>query len=197
MTRMAILSRRISLLLGMIVLIILGAFILERYLTTTPGRPFGHTQWAHLVGWAGLGFIGLTFVYPYKRWRHPNQVWPKRWFQIHIICGLIGPGIIFVHSGAHFHARVPILALIAMVLVVMSGITGQAVHYLVFRRLYQQRHDLASQGLSEQAVEGQLHDLALEEETFRWWKCVHGPLTWSFVILTLLHVGGALFFGGL
>lgn len=194
---MGILSRRISLILVVIFLAVLGAFLIERFLTTTPHRPFGHTQWAHLVGWAGLGVIGLTFVYPYKRWRHPNQVWPKRWFYIHIVCGLIGPAIIFVHSGAHLHAWVPILALMTMTLLVMSGITGQAVHYLAFRTLYQQRHDLAAQGLSEQEQEGHLHDLALEEETLRWWKCVHGPLTWSFVILILLHIGGALFFGGI
>ncbi len=193
---MSTLVRRILLLLGMIVLIILGAFILERFLTASPARPFGHTQWAHLVGWLGLGLIGFTFVYPYKRWRHPNQVWPRGWFRVHIICGLIGPGIIFVHSGAHFHAWVPILALIAMVLVVVSGITGQAVHYLAFQTLYQQRHDLASQGLDEEEMEHALHDLALEEETLRWWKCLHGPLTWSFVVLTLLHIGGAIFWGG-
>lgn len=193
---MAILSRRISLILLAVVVVVLGGFILERLLTTVPSRPFGHTQWAHLVGWAGMVVIGFTFVYPYKRWRHPNQVWPKRWFQVHIICGLVGPGIIFVHSGAHFHAWVPILALIAMILVVLSGITGQAVHYLAFRTLYEKRHELTSQGMSEQEVEGRLHDLALEEETLRWWKCVHGPITWSFVILTLLHIGGAVFFGG-
>ena len=193
---MAILSRRVSLILLAVVVVVLGGFLLERWLTAAPSRPFGHTQWAHVVGWVGMGVMALTFVYPYQRWRHPNQVWPKRWFQVHIICGLIGPGIIFVHSGAHFHAWVPILALIAMMLVVLSGITGQAVHYLAFRTLYEKRHELASQGMSEQVVEGRLHDLALEEETLRWWKCVHGPITWSFVIFTLLHIGGVLFFGG-
>ncbi len=50
--------------------------------------------------------------------------------------------------------------------------------------------------MSEHEMEDSLHDLALEEKTLRWWKCVHGPLTWSFVMLTLLHIGGAIFGGG-
>jgi hypothetical protein len=188
---------RISLILVSILLVIFGAFLLEYYLTTNPDRPFGHTQGAHYVGWLGLGVIALTFVYPFKRWRHPNQVWPKRWFQVHLVCGLVGPAVIFVHAGLHFHALVPILALIAMGLVVLSGITGQAVHYMLFRSLYHQRHDLAYQGMPEEMIESYLHDLVVQEEVFRWWKCLHGPFSVTFVVLMLLHIGGAMYFGGL
>ncbi len=191
-----LLARRTKVLLGLVFLTIFGGFLLEYVLTTTPLRPFGHTQIAHIIGWIGLVCIGLTLVYPFKRWRHPNQVWPKAWFQAHMVFGVTGPALIFIHSGAHFHAWVPILAMIAMVLVVMSGITGQALHYLAFRTLYEQRHDLAGQGLSEEAIEARLHELALEEEMLRWWKCFHGPITGTFLALTLLHVGGAIYFGG-
>ncbi len=141
--------------------------------------------------------IALTFVYPIKRRLHPNDVWPKQWFDVHQIFGIIGPLFILVHSGAHFHAAVPVLALIAMLLVVFSGITGQALHYFAFRTLHEQRHKLAEQGLTEDVVESRLHALALQAETLRSWRCVHGPLTWTFVLLTLIHVGGALYFGGL
>lgn len=112
-----------------------------------------------------------------------------------MVSGVLGPLIIFVHAGAHFHAWVPILALVTMVLVVMSGIVGQALHYWAFRMLYERRHQLAFEGMTEDAIEARLHDLALEEEALRWWKCLHNPLTWSFVALVLLHIGGALFFG--
>ena len=194
---MASLSGRSALLLGLVCLTILSAFVLEYALTATPSRPFGHTQTAHVVGWIGLGIIGLTFGYPLKRWWHPNQVWPKRWFQVHIVSGILGPLIIFVHAGVHFHAWVPILALITMVLVVVSGIVGQALHYWVFQLLYERRHQQELEGLSEDLIEARLHDLALQEKTLRWWKCLHGPLTWSFVVFVLLHIGGAVFFGGM
>ncbi len=193
---MPTLSRCTALVFGLVCLAIISTFLLEYFLSTTPSRPFGHTQMAHLVGWIGMGFIGLTFVYPLKWWWRPNQVWPKRWFHVHIGAGVLGPSIIFVHSGAHFHAWVPILALGAMVLVVISGIVGQALHHWAFQQLYDRRHQLAFKGMPEETVEAQLHDLALQEESLRWWKCLHGPMAWSFVVLALLHIGGALFFGG-
>ncbi|MDH4194818.1 MAG: hypothetical protein OEY80_03825 [Nitrospirota bacterium] len=190
------LSRRTSLVLGLALVTVASALFLEYFLSVRADRPFGHTQVAHLVGWMGLVFIGFTFVYPVKRWMDPNQVWSQRWFQAHIVFGIVGPLVIFVHAGVHFHAWVPILALIAMVLVVMSGITGQALHYLAFRTLYERRHESAFEGMTEEAIDAHLHDLALQEETLRWWKCLHGPLTWAFVSLTLLHIGGVLYFGG-
>lgn len=190
------LSRRTSWVLVLTFLTVAVALFLEFLLSVRADRLFGHTQIAHLVGWTGLVFIGVTLVYPLKRWMYPNQVWSHGWFQAHIVFGIVGPLVIFVHAGVHFHALVPILALIAMVLVVMSGITGQALHYLAFRTLYERRHELAFEGMTEDAIEAHLHGLALQEETLRWWKCVHGPLTWSFVSFTLLHIGGALFFGG-
>ena len=136
-------------------------------------------------------------MYPLKRWWHPNRVWPKRWFQVHLVCGLFGPLLIFVHAGAHFHTWVPILALVAMTLVVISGIVGQALHHWAFQTLYDRRHQMAFEGMQKEIIEMRLHDLALQEESLRWWKCFHGPLTVSFFALVLLHIGGALFFGGL
>jgi hypothetical protein len=111
--------------------------------------------------------------------------------------GILGPLIIFVHSGVHFHAWVPILALVSMVFVVVSGIVGQALHYWMFQLLYERRHQQEFEGLPEEVIEARLHDLALQEKALRWWKCLHGPLTWSFLALTVLHIGGALFYGGL
>ncbi len=58
------LSRRTSLVLGLTFLTVAGALFLEFLLSVRADRPFGHTQVAHLAGWTGLVFIGLTFVYP-------------------------------------------------------------------------------------------------------------------------------------
>ena len=193
---MSSVTRRIVLVLGLVSLTLISAFFIEYYLSTNRGRPFGHTQMAHLLGWLGVGCMGVTFVYPWKRWRHPNQVWPKRWFQAHMVFGILGPVIIFIHAGAHFHAWVPILALVAMVLVVLSGIVGQWLHFWAFQLLYERRHQLAFEGMEEEAIEARLHDLVFEEEILRWWRCLHGPLSWSFVVLTIVHIIGALFFGG-
>ncbi len=194
---MTIISHRIHLIVWLLVVAVAAALSIELMLSENPGRLFGHTQMAHIVGWLGLLMITLTLVYPIKRRLHPNDVWPKQWFKVHQIFGILGPLLILVHSGTHFHAAVPVLALIAMLLVVFSGITGQALHYFAFRTMHEQRHKLAEQGLTQEAVESRLRALAQQAETLRSWRCVHGPFTWTFILLTLIHVGGALYFGGL
>ena len=191
------LSRRLQLIILFTFIAVITALGIEFFLSATPKQSFGHTQQGHLVGWVGFGMILLACGYPLKRWLYPNQVWSKPWFQVHLVLGVVGPLLIFVHSGAHWHALVPVLALMMMTLVVLSGIAGQALHYLAFQALYERRHQLPQQGLSEDMIEAQLYDLAREEKVLRWWRCIHVPLTWTFFSLTLMHIVGALYLGGL
>lgn len=194
---MTSLSTRSKLIIGLTIAAVMVAIGLEVLLSVNSTKAFGHTQKGHIVGWIGFGMILLACGYPVKRWLHPNQVWSKPWFQVHLIMGIGGPLLIFVHSGAHFHALVPVLALVMMVLVVLSGIAGQALHHLASQTLYEQRHEIARQGVSKDMIEAQLYDLAREEKALRWWRCIHVPLTWTFLSLVLMHIVGALYLGGL
>ena len=168
---MTSLSHRAKLLVGLTIASVMVAIGLESLLSINSHRAFGHTQKGHIVGWISFGMILLACGYPFKRWLYPNQVWSKGWFQIHVVLGIGGPLLIFVHSGAHFHALVPVLALGAMILLVLSGIAGQALHHLASQTLYEQRHEFARQGMSTEMIEAQLYDLAREEEALRWWRC--------------------------
>lgn len=194
---MSVVGRRALWLAAVILLSIGAAFATEFILSLRPDRPFGHTRTGHLMGWAGLAVMAPVFGYPVRKRMNRGQRWPKTWFQVHTVCGLVGPLLILVHSGAHFHALVPILAMLAMALVVVSGIVGQSLHYLAVRTLREHRRELASQGLSEPDIEACLHGIAAQEETFRFWQYVHAPLTVTFLAFALLHIVGALFFGGL
>ncbi len=194
---MSLLTRRTVIVAGLVLTAIAAAFALEFFLSPMPDRPFGHTQTGHAVGWAGLLLILLVFAYPIRKRLAEDRRWPKGWFQIHKVFGILGPMLILIHSGAHFHALVPVLALLAMGLVVLSGITGQVLHHLALRTLNEQRRELMHQGFPEVEVETRLHDLASQEEVFRLWQCIHAPLTATFVVLLLMHIGGALYFGGL
>lgn len=191
------LSRRAVLVAGLVAAAVAAAVTVEFLLSPRPEQPFGHTQTGHAVGWVGLLLILLVFAYPIRKRFAKGRGWPKGWFQVHKVLGVLGPLTIMVHSGAHFHALVPVLAMIAMGLVVLSGIAGQALHYLALRTLNEQRQELAHQGLPEAEAESRLHELASREETFRIWQCIHAPLTATFVVLTLMHIGGALYFGGM
>ncbi|TAJ10155.1 MAG: hypothetical protein EPO61_03210 [Nitrospirae bacterium] len=190
------LGQRTLLVAALVVLAIVGALAAEWWLSRSPDRPFGHTQAGHVLGWVGLLLILLVLIYPFRKRHRPGQRWPKSLFQVHIVGGLVGPLLILLHAGAHLHALIPVLALITMGFVVLSGIVGQALHALAFRSMNEQRRLLLHRGLPEPEVEARLHALAKQEETFRLWQVIHGPLTVTFVVLAMLHIGGALYYGG-
>ena len=193
---MGLVGRRSLILAAVVILSISGAFLLEILLSLRPDRPFGHTPLGHLTGWVGLALMAPVFGYPLRKRVNADHRWPRRWFQVHMLCGVAGPLLILIHSGAHFHALVPILVMLAMALVVISGIVGQALHYLAVRALHERRHELAHQGLSDAEIEAGLHRMAAQEETFRFWQYVHGPVTITFLAFVVLHVVGALYFRG-
>jgi hypothetical protein len=114
-----------------------------------------------------------------------------------MVAGVVGPLLIVLHAGAHLHALVPILAMVAMGIVALSGIIGQAVHYLALRTLNEERRQFLQQGVSQDEAEARLHDVASREEAFRVWQLIHAPMTLMFMVLVVLHVIGALYFGGL
>ena len=174
-----------------------GAFLFEAVLSAGAASPFGHTRYGHAVGWVGLTVTLLVFVYPYRKRHSPARQWPRGWFHVHMVGGILGPLLIFLHSGAHYHALVPVLAMAAMVIVVLSGIVGQAVHAYVLRTLNDERRRFQQEGLSEVDIEYRLHGMASQEEAFRLWQAVHAPMTLMFLVLTALHIAGALFFAGL
>jgi hypothetical protein len=174
-----------------------GALFLEAFLSFGAPTPFAHTKSGHVIGWIGLGFILLVFIYPIKKRMNPNRRWPRGWFRLHIAGGIIGPLLIFLHAGAHVHALVPLLALATLVVVVVSGIVGQGVHYLAIRTLHDRRQRLHEEGISDEEIDLRLHRLAAQEEAFRLWQSIHAPLTLLFAVLAVMHIVGALYFGGL
>ena len=189
------LSRRLTTIIVLIVAAVAGAFLLGAFLSIGSPSPFALTRQGHLMGWTGLGVILLVFVYPIKKRMSRNHRWPRSWFQVHMAAGVIGPLLVFLHSGAHVHAMVPLLALAAMVDVV-SGIVGQGVHYLALRTLNDRRRQLHEEGLGSEEIDLRLHRMAAQEEAFRLWQSIHAPMTLMFLVLAAMHVIGALYFGG-
>jgi hypothetical protein len=170
--------------------------LIEVLITFQSDWPFGHTQLGHVVGWLGLAIILLVFVYSIKKRSSRKTGWPKGWFFVHKVAGIVGPMLILVHAGPHFHALVPMLALVTMGIVVVSGVIGLVVHRQAVGLLKHSRKELLSQGLSDEEVEDRLYGLASGEEIFRVWQMIHAPLVVLFIALAMAHVFGALYFGG-
>lgn len=180
----------------LVVAAVAGALGFEAALSRGQSLPFGHTSYGHAAGWAGLFVTLLVFVYPVRKRYSAARQWPHGWFQIHMAAGLLGPLLIFFHSGAHYHALVPVSALVALVIVALSGVIGQAVHALALKGLNDQRRLLEHEGLAEHQIDLGLHRLASEEQAFRIWQAIHAPMTIMCVVLILLHLVGAWFFAG-
>lgn len=191
------LFRRLTTIVVLMVAAVAGALLFEAFLSIGAPSPFAHTRKGHLMGWMGLGAVLLVFVYPIKKRMSQNQQWPRGWFEVHIVAGVVGPILILFHSGSHVHALVPLLALGAMVVVVVSGIIGQGVHYLALRTLNDQRRQLYEEGLAQDEIDLRLRGMAAQEEAFRLWQSIHAPMTLMFLVLVAMHVSGALYFGGL
>jgi hypothetical protein len=189
--------RRVLIVLLSVIAAIAAVWWSEALLSIGKPSPFAHTRQGHAVGWLGLGAILLVFVYPIKKRLARNRRWPRNWFRVHLVAGVMGPLLILLHSGAHLHAVVPSLALAAMGVVTVSGIVGQGVHYFALRALNDRRRHLHDEGVSAEEVDVRLHRMAAQEETFRVWQSIHAPMTVMFLVLTVLHVVGAVYFGGL
>jgi hypothetical protein len=194
---MTVVFRRVFIVAGLVSMAVGGALLFEAILSLETVLSFGHTRQGHVTGWIGLAVILLVFVYPIRKRVGRNRTWPRGWFQVHMVAGVVGPLLILVHAGAHLHALVPILAMVAMGIVALSGIIGQAVHYLALRTLNEERRQFLQQGVSPDEAEARLHDEASREETFRVWQLIHAPMTFMFMVLVALHVIGTLYFGGL
>ena len=193
---MSIIRRRFHIVLVLAVTIVTAGFLMEWLLSFWVGTKFGHTQTGHQTGWIGLLFILAVFIYSIKK--HSGTArWPKRWFLVHQIVGILGPVIILVHSGMHFHALIPLLAMLVMWLVVISGVIGVFVHRKAIGLLKEQRKTLITQDFAREQIDNKIIDLAANEKTFRVWQHIHAPMVILFVTLTLAHVAGALYFGGL
>lgn len=194
---MTTITKRFLIVISSALIAIAVGLLVEVLLSYESGWQFGHTQSGHIVGWIGLTIILTVFVYSVKKRAARKSGWPKGWFLVHEVAGIVGPLLIVIHAGPHFHALVPILALFTMGIVAVSGVIGVAVHRKVRSLLNTKREELLAQGISPKDVEERLFDLASDEETFRIWQIIHVPMVMIFLVLVITHIFGALYFGGL
>jgi hypothetical protein len=150
--------------------------------------------------WVGryLGIVGtilllLSFLYSLRKRKLIERGSPKALLRNHEVLGWISAVMLVVHAGVHFNALIPWLAVLAMLVVIASGFTGQ---YLL-----KEAKDLLKQrqkALRAEDPKADLEDLliahSLMVDTMKDWRRVHMPLTMVFASLVLLHLGSLFFF---
>lgn len=145
-----------------IVPILFGGIVLAGLYTTWSQRNEGHltpeTGIGYWLGITGSVMMLLLLFYPLrKRWRTLRALGRiPTWFRTHMIFGIIGPSFVIVHSNWELSSLNATVAMIAMLIVVASGIIGRylysKVHMGLYGRKTEVRQILADASVLKQAL---------------------------------------------
>jgi hypothetical protein len=146
------------------------------------------------LGIPGTIFILLSFLYSLRKRKVITFGNPKRLLQLHIALTWTGALMILVHAGVHLYALLPWLALLAMLLNVISGMTGMYLLGRSRRFLESKRQHYREQGLDDEAIERKLFRDATAYDLMKKWREVHLPITLLFALLALAHITSVFLF---
>ncbi len=145
-------------------------------------------------GVAGTALLLVSFLYSLRKRKLIGFGSPKTLLRSHETLGWVGALVILVHGGIHFNALIPWLALLAMLVVVASGLTGKLLLEEARGSLRAREKTLEQTGLAPAEVEKELLGHSLLVDSMKQWRKVHLPLTMVFLALALLHVTATLLF---
>ena len=146
------------------------------------------------LGIPGTLLILLSFLYSMRKRKLIQVGRPKSFLRLHEVLTWTGALMILVHAGVHVYSILPWLALIAMLVNVGSGMTGQYLLERSRRRLASRRETYVKRGLTEESVEREIFWDAVTLDLMKQWRRVHFPITLAFVVLGLAHILSILLF---
>jgi len=146
------------------------------------------------LGIAGTLLILASFGYSLRKRKAIRFGRPMRWLRLHELMAWLGSLLVLVHAGIHLHAILGWLALAAMLISVISGLTGKLLLDRSRRRLDQARQRMREGGLSEQQLEERMYWDSLTFDLVRQWRVVHLPITLAFASLAAAHIFGEFLF---
>ena len=174
--------------------VILGSLITATILSDAILHLFDLIWIGRWLGIPGTLLILLSFFYSLRKRKKINFGKPKSLLALHETMAWIGALMILVHAGIHIYTLLPWLALAAMLINVISGMTGK---YLLdrSRRFLATKRDFHIQnGLSEEEADRKLFWDATTYDLMKKWRAVHLPITLAFVALSLTHILSILMF---
>jgi hypothetical protein len=130
------------------------AWATSRWLGFTAASPAGY--W---LGVAGGCAMLVVFLYPMRKRFAFMRGWgaAKPWFIAHMVCGIVGPLIVLVHSGFHIGSINAGVAMTCMLLVAGSGIAGRFVYVRIHHGLSGAHWTLAELQTLIGASDAQVH----------------------------------------
>jgi hypothetical protein len=140
------------------------------------------------LGIPGTLLILFSFLYSMRKRKLIQVGRPKSLLRLHEVLTWIGALMILVHAGVHVYSILPWLALIAMLVNVASGMTGQYLLERSRRHLASRRDAYTHRGLNGEAVEREIFWDAVTLDLMKQWRRVHFPITLAFAVLGLAHI---------
>ncbi len=140
------------------------------------------------LGIPGTLMILTSFLYSLRKRKKIGFGKPKHLLALHETLTWVGALMILVHAGIHVYAILPWLALFAMLVNVISGMTGKYLLDSSRLALADKQAHYQAQGMSAEAMEQQLFWDATTVDMMKQWRQVHLPITLAFAVLGLAHI---------
>lgn len=169
-------------------LVMFGTLILATILTDALLHRFELVWIGRWLGIPGTVFILLSFFYSMRKRKVIRFGKPKTFLALHENLTWIGALMILVHAGIHIYTILPWLALIAMLITVISGVTGTYLLNRSRRFLTKKREAYLQRGLSEDEIEKKIFWDATTFDLMEKWRAVHLPITLAFAVLGISHI---------
>ena len=169
-------------------LLMFGTLILATIVSDALLHYFDLVWVGRYLGIPGTLLILLSLFYSMRKRKLVSIGRPKTLLMLHETLAWLGALMILVHAGIHVYAILPWLALIAMLVNVLSGMTGKFLLERSRRFVAQKKAAYASRGLPEDEVEKRLFWDATTFDLMKKWRAVHLPITLAFAVLGLTHI---------
>lgn len=121
---------------------------------------------------------------------------PVRMLRLHEWMAWAGSLLVLVHAGIHFNALLAWLAVLAMLVNIVSGLTGK---YLLRRAqgwLREAKGKMREAGAGDEEIELSLYWDSLVFGIVKQWRSVHLPISLAFAVLALAHIVAVFLFWG-
>ena len=169
-------------------LLMFGALILATIVSDALLHYFDLVWIGRYLGIPGTILILASFLYSMRKRKLIKFGKPKTLLMLHETLAWLGALMILVHAGIHVYAILPWLALIAMLVNVLSGMTGKFLLERSRRFVAEKKAACASRGLAEDEVEKRLFWDATTFDLMKKWRAVHLPITLAFAVLGITHI---------
>ncbi len=168
--------------------LLFGSLIFATIVTDALLHLFDMVWIGRYLGIPGTILILLSFFYSMRKRKIISKGKPKTLLSIHETFTWIGALLILVHAGIHIYSILPWLALVAMLVNVVSGLTGKYLLSRSRRFITDKRDYYQQQGLNSDEIDKRLFWDATTFDLMKKWRSIHIPITLAFAALSLTHI---------